>query len=160
MNLGDLIHHLVKGDECGVIEAARLLERYTYDEQIIDALCTVAVQTNSNKVRYALLEVLKHNTGYAYRRFSDDVKRSKNPTIRKNALLNLSLMGCRESKDAVLLGLNDTDPSVRSAAALSNGLYDDREAQEAFEGYFDRLKFQSILESIANRMESLQPQPC
>jgi hypothetical protein len=117
---------------------ARRLATFTDDSQVLDVLCTTAVDTDHHDLREVLIDVLKSNPSGAYVRFSDVALWSKDPVARKHALMNLNLMGCRNAKDAVISGLYDPDASVRKAAAMSAGLYEDRGVHIALENYFEK----------------------
>ena len=124
-------------DNLTKMETARQLEPFTDDSRVMDVLCTAAVYTDHHGLREVLLKVLKTNPKGAYIRFSDYVLWSKDPVARKYALINLSLMECQEAPDAVISGLFDPDASVRKAAAMSAGLYEDKSVDMALEHYFE-----------------------
>ena len=131
------------------METARRLKAYTDDSQVMNVLCTTAVYTDHHGLRETLLDVLKANSAGAYMRFSDYALWSKDPVARRHALVNLSLMGCQVAKDAVISGLYDPDASVRKAAALSAGLYDDQGVYMALEHYFEKHRFELTRSFIA-----------
>lgn len=56
----------------------------------------------------------------------------------KPALINLSLMECRNAKKAVMQGLNDPHRSIRIAAAFNTGLYCDSDVVNSLELFFER----------------------
>lgn len=58
--------------------------------------------------------------------------------MEKLALINLSLMECRNAKKAVMQGLNDPHGSVRIAAAFNTGLYCDSDVVNSLELFFER----------------------
>lgn len=132
------------------IDIARRLEAFTDDSRVMDVLCTAAVYTDHHELREVLLDVLKTNPAGAFTRFSDCALWSKDPVARKHALINLSLMGCREATDAVISGIYDPDASVRQAAAMSAGLYDDKSVRLALENYFENHRFELTLSFIAD----------
>jgi HEAT repeat protein len=88
-------------------------------------------------------------------RFSDYALWSKDPVARKHALMNLSLMGCRHAKDAVISGLYDPDASVRRAAAMSAGLYDDKGVHMALEHYFEKHRYDLTVSFVDGGLEYL-----
>lgn len=140
------------------IQAALVLASFTEDRQVMDALCEAAVSTPSHKVREALIDVLKNNPTGACKRFSDYALWSNNPSCRKWALVNLSLMACRAAKNAVISGLSDPDTSVRKAAAMSTGLYDDKDVLDAQERYFESHRFGLTLSFIGDGIAALKHQ--
>jgi hypothetical protein len=131
------------------IGAAHCLAPFTHDSRVMDALCEAAVSTNSHKVRETLIDVLKTNSAGAGMRFSDDALWSKDPVVRKWALVNLSLLGCSDAKQAVINGLNDPDASVRKAAAMNAGLYADKDVHNELERYFENHRFGLTLSFIS-----------
>lgn len=135
-------------DNSTKIDIAMRLEAFTANSRVMDVLCTAAVYTDHHDLREVLLDVLKTNAAGAYRRFSDYALWSKDPVARKYALMNLSLMGCREAKDAVISGLYDPDVSVRKAAAMSAGLYEDKSVHLALEHYFGNKRLELTLSCI------------
>jgi hypothetical protein len=145
----------VPGDH-RTIQAARMLASCTDDHQVMDALCEAAVSTTSHKVREVLIDVLKTNPAGACRRFSDYALWSDHPSCRKWALVNLSLMACRSAKNAVISGLSDPDASVRKAAALNTGLYDDKDVLDAQERYFEKHRFGLTLSFIGDGIAALK----
>lgn len=157
MNIQQHIDQLISPtDSLRKIEAARCLAPYTDDSHVMDMLCAEAVYTTSNSVREVLIDVLKTNPAGAYQRFSNEALWSKNPAVRKWALANLSLMGCREAKNAVISGLHDPDGSVRKAAALSTGLYMDTDMQNEFEHFFEKHRFDLALSFIADGLKAIR----
>ena len=127
------------------VDAVRSLASYTHESRVMDALCEVAVVTDNIHVREASIEALKSNPAGAQLRFSDIALWSDNPIARKWALVDLSLMGCCDAKDAVISGLYDPDAAVRKAAAMSAGLYTDADVLNALEHYFESHRFSLTL---------------
>ena len=141
MNLQPLIDQLIAfPDDRTAMESVRQLSTHTDDVQVMSALCALAVKAVSHALRNVLIDVLSANPAGAVIRFSDYALWSQNPSERKWALVNLSLMGCREAQDAVISGLYDPDPSVRQAAALSTGLYNDCGVQTALGHCIENLR--------------------
>jgi len=144
-------------DGCQKIEAARALSPYTDQPRVMDALCEAAVNTTDYAVREAIVNVLKvHNPAGASMRFADTALWSSNPVARKWALANLSLLGCRDAKDAVISGLYDPDPAVRKAAAMNAGLYADEGVKMALDHYMQNHRLDLSLSLIADRLQSLR----
>ena len=137
------------------METARRLETFTDNSKVMDVLCTAAVYTDHHGLREVLLDVLKNNPAGAYVRFSDYALWSKDPVARKHALVNLSLMGCREAKNAVISGLYDPDASVRKAAAMSAGLYDDKNVQLVLEHYFETHRLELTFSFISGGLNAM-----
>jgi len=156
MNIHRYLDQLNGSAENEKIEAARCLAPFTHDARVMDALCAEAARTTSHKVRQFLIDVLKSNPAGAYQRFSNEALWSKDAVVRKWALMNLGLMGCREAKNAVISGLHDPDASVRKAAALWAGLYEDKDVQNVLELFFERHRFDLIRSSMAEDLKALR----
>ncbi len=154
MDLQDCLNQMMSlADNHTKIEIARRLKAFTAESRVMDVLCTAAVYTDHHELREVLLEVLKTNSAGAAIRFSDYALWSKDPLARRHALMNLGLMGCRDAKNAVISGLYDPDASVRKAAAMSAGLYDDNGVHKALEHYFEHNRLEltfSLLDSGPN----------
>ena len=160
MNLQHCLNQLMSlADNQKKMETARRLESFTDNTKVMDVLCTAAVYTDHYGLREVLLDVLKNNLAGAYARFSDYALWSKDPVARKHALMNLNLMGCREAIDAVISGLYDPNASVRKAAAMSAGLYDDKNVQIALEHYFETHRFELTFAFIGDGMRSMSKRP-
>jgi HEAT repeat protein len=142
-------------DDRQTIQSARALAGYTDDARVMDALCSAAIYTKSQRVREVLISVLKNNPAGACMRFAEDAQFSANSGRRKWALVNLSLMGCRQANDAVINGLKDADASVRRAAALSTGLYADKKTLRAQERYFENNRFGLTIAFIGEGLAAL-----
>ena len=130
------------------INAICQLGPYIDDSMVLDALCREAIETDSHRVREALIKTLKSNQVEANRRFSQFAICAKDPAHRRWALINLSLMECHYAKEAVMQGLRDTHRSVRFAAAFNTGLYYDSDVVNAFEMFFERNRFLLVLDSL------------
>ena len=139
------------------INAIRRLGPYINDVKVLDALCCEAIETDSHRVREALIKTLKGNQEEANRRFSRIAICAKNPTHRRWALINLSLMECCYAKEAVMQGLRDTHRSVRFAAAFNAGLYYDSDVVNALELFFERKCFLLVLDSVRQAGKPLLP---
>lgn len=138
MQIQQILRRMVDDSETTAkIKGAYGLMPFVHDSRVLDVLCEAAVTTTRHRFRCALIDILKGNAAGACKRFSDDVLWSKNPTARKWALVNLSLMGCKDAKNAVISGLYDPDATVREAAALNVGLYADETVQAVFDRYFE-----------------------
>lgn len=136
------------GKESQRIAAARRLSHLTEDPEVMDALCATAVRTVDYRLREVLIGILKASPAGASMRFIDYAMWASIPAVRQFALLNLSLLECRDAKFAVINGLRDPDASVRRAAALNAGLYKDQGVINALEHYFERHRF-SLTASFA-----------
>jgi hypothetical protein len=139
------------------INAIRRLGAYIEDPVVLDALCREAIETDSHRVREALINTLKSNPNEANQRFTRIVICSKNPTHRRWALINLSLMACRNAKEAVMHGLRDPHRSVRIAAAFNAGLYCDSDVANALELFFERDRPLFIVDSVCQAVKPLLP---
>ena len=139
------------------INAIRHSSPHINDAKVLDVLCREALETDSHHVRNALIQTLKGNPEEANRRFSQIALCAKDPTHRRWALINLSLMECRDAKEAVMQGLRDPRRSVRIAAAFNTGLYDDRDVVNAFEMFFERNRFMLVLDGLCQGGKHLFP---
>jgi len=109
------------------------LEQPASKSHVVDHFCKLAVETTYCDVRDALLETLKDSADEASKRFIAYAMQASDPSVRRRALINLSLMGCYHAPKAVLQGLRDPSREVRIAAAFFAGFYDDEEVQDALE---------------------------
>ena len=158
MDKRDLLSLLNKvSEDHWKINAIRQLGPYIKDAEVQDALCRGAIETASHHVRDALIQTLKGNPDEANRRFSQIALSAKDPTHRRWALINLSLMECRDAKEAIMQGLRDTHRSVRIAAAFNTGLYDDRDVVNALEMFFERNRFMLVLDGLCQAGKRLFP---
>ena len=139
------------------INVIRQLEPYINDAKVLDAMCLEAIQTDSHRVREALIKILKGKPVEANRRFSQIAICANYPAYRRRALTNLSLMECRDAKEAVMHGLSDMHRSVRIAAALNTGLYNDRDVVNALELFFERNRFWLVLDGLRQAGNPLLP---
>jgi len=139
------------------VDAIRRLGLYINDAKVLDALCREAIKTDSHRVREALIKTLKGNQEEANRHFSRIAICAKNPSHRRWALINLSLMECCYAKEAVMQGLRDTHRSVRFAAAFNAGLYYDSDVVNALELFFERNRFLLVLDGLCQAGKPLLP---
>ena len=139
------------------MDIIRQLGPYINDAKVLDALCREAVETDSHRVRDALIQILKGNPVEASRRFSQIAICANYPAHRRWALISLSLMECRDAKEAVMNGLRDRHRSVRIAAAFNAGLYDDREVVNALELFFERDRFWLVIDGLRQAGNPLLP---
>ena len=139
------------------VSAIRRLGPHIDDVKVLDALCHEAIETVSPCVRDELIRTLKNNPGEAKRRFSRIAIGAKDPTQRRWALINLSLMECDDAKEAVMQGLRDTHRSVRFAAAFNAGLYYDSDVVNALELFFERNRFLLVLDALCQAGKPLLP---
>ncbi len=139
------------------INAIHRLGPHIKDAKVLDALCHEAIETVSPCVRDELIRTLKNNRA----RRTDDFSRiaicAKDPTHRRWALINLSLMECDDAKEAVIQGLRDTHRSVRFAAAFNTGLYYDSDVVNALEMFFERNRFLLVLDGLCQAGKPLLP---
>ena len=139
------------------IDAVRQLGPYIDDAEVLDGLCREAIETDSHRVREALIKTLKCNGDQANRRFSHIARCAKDPTDRRWALINLSLMECPNAKEAVLQGLKDPHRSVRIAAAFNAGLYCDTDVVNALELFFERSRPLFVLDGVCQAVKPFLP---
>lgn len=119
------------------IDAVRQLGLYIDDAEVLDVLCREAIETDSHRVREALIKTLKGNQDEANRLFSHIASCAKDSTHRRWALIDLSLMECSNANEAVMQGLRDPHRLVRIAAAFNAGLYCDSDVVNALELFFN-----------------------
>ena len=139
------------------INAIRQSGPYIKDPKVLDRLCREAIETNNHRFREALIKTLKGSPDEANRRFSQIALCAKDPAHRRWALINLSLMACRDAKEAVMQGLRDSHRSVRIAAAFNVGLYDDSDMVNAFEIFFERNRFSLVLDGLRQATKPFLP---
>lgn len=139
------------------IDAVCRLDPHFNDDDVLDLLVREAIDTDSRRVREAAIKTLKENPIEANRRFCRIARCSENPTDRRGALICLSLMECRNAKTAVLQGLNDPHRSVRIAAAVHIGLYNDPDVIDAFELFFERDRPFFIMDGVCSAFKPLVP---
>ena len=139
------------------IDAIRRIGPSINDPDVLDELCREAIETDNHRVREALIKTLKGNEDEANRRFAVTASCAKNPTHRRWALINLSLMECRDAKNAVMQGLQDPHRSVRIAAAFHAGLYCDSDALNAFELFFERDRPLLVIDGVCQAVKPLLP---
>jgi HEAT repeat protein len=65
-------------------------------------------------------------------------------------------MDLQKHIDQVISGLSDPDASVRKAAALNTGLYDDKDVLDAQERYFEKHRFGLTLSFIGDGIAALK----
>ena len=139
------------------VSTIRRLGLHINDAKVLDALCHEAIETVSPCVRDELIRTLKSNRGEANRRFSRIAIRAKDPTHRRWALINLSLMECDDAKEAVIQGLRDPHRLVRFAAAFNAGLYYDSDVVNALELFFERNRFLLVVDGLCQAGKPLLP---
>ena len=139
------------------IDAVHWLGPYIDDAEVLDVLCREAIETDGHLVREALIKTLKGNQDEANQRFSRISIFAKDPTHRRWGLINLSLMECRNAKEAVMQGLRDPHRSVRIAAAFNTGLYCDRDVVNALELFFERNRPLFVFDGVCQAVKPLIP---
>jgi len=78
------------------------------------------------------------------------------PDIRITCIRNDSDGVDRPAHILVHCGLSDPDASVRKAAALNTGLYDDKDVLDAQERYFEKHRFGLTLSFIGDGIAALK----
>lgn len=125
-------------DELQKVSAAKQLEAYLSDTDVVLALCIVTLQTESHRLRSAIIKILKNIEKRVNPYFARVAMRAKSASLRKWALVNLSLMECKNAKPAVMSGLKDSSSLVQQAAVLNIGLYRDTDFLKEVEKFFER----------------------
>lgn len=126
----------------------RKLGAHIDEIDVIRTLCMVSVRTDSHKLRSSIIAMLKNRSGMANQYFSYIAIYAKRSEIRKWALVNLSLMECRDAQIAVTQGLQDRSRDVQQAAALNIGLYQDSDFVREVERFFERNRFEFMFHSL------------
>lgn len=117
------------------------LKDYLSDVDVIRALCLESIQTDSHQLRVAIIDALKSKKDFVNPYFAHMAVNARYATMRKWALVNLSLMECKSAKMAVVNGLRDACGTVQHAAALNIGLYHDTEFLIEVKRFFERNSF-------------------
>ena len=115
---------------------------YLNDVDVVRALCFESIQTDSHELRVAIIDALRSKEDIVNPYFAQMAVNAKYATIRKWALVNLSLMECKSAKWAVVNGLRDASGTVQHAAALNIGLYHDAEFLMEVKKFFERNRFE------------------
>lgn len=118
------------------IDAVSWLEPLINDPMVLECLCATANESIDYRLREAIISTLKKNKTMANRYFIGCANQSSNAVHRRWSLVNLSLMECRTAKEVILKGLKDSSRSIRIAAALNAGLYNDKEFRKALDNFF------------------------
>lgn len=154
-SLMDLVNKV--SEENLTIDAILRLGPYIDDANVLDALCREAIETDDHLIREALIKTLKGNPEETNRRFAKIACDAKDPAHRRWALINLSLMECRNAEEAVMQGLRDPHRSVRIAAAFNAGLYCDNDIVNALELFFERDRTLFLLDGLRDAVRALLP---
>ena len=157
MNKETLIATLFRDiDESKKFSAIRQLEGFLSETDVILALCLVALQTESHELRSSIIQTLKGKADKVNPYFAHMAVNAGNATLRKWALVNLSLMECRSAKAAVISGLRDSSRLVQQAAALNIGLYRDADFLKEVEKFFER---NSSIEILFDSLDTVPLSP-
>jgi len=92
MKLQSLIEKLEGGDDMGRLEAVEQLEDHVSEEYVLQALCAEALKTTCFKLRERIIQALKAQAKQANRYFEKAATESDDASVRRWALLNLSLI--------------------------------------------------------------------
>lgn len=150
----ELLHRIfTTKDESTQIDIVRQLVPFEFEMCVLEALCRIATETDSHRVREAVIKRLKIQPTKANRCFINHAHSEDNPIRQRGALICLGLMGCKTAKDVVLKGLRARSFAVRLAASLNTGLYYDKDALEAFERFFEQNRFGLCLKFIMSLPE-------
>ncbi len=143
-------------DESKKITAVRELEGFLTETDVILALCLVTLQTESHELRSFIIQALKGIADKVNPYFAHMAVNARSATLRKWALVNLSLMECKSAKTAVISGLRDSSSLVQHAAALNIGLYRDADFLKEVEIFFER---NNAVELIFDSSDPVPPSP-
>jgi len=125
-------------DESEKKSAVRKLQNLLTETDVVLALCLVTLQTESHELRSYIIQALKSIAETVNPYFARMAVNAQSATMRKWALVNLSLMECKNAKTAVMSGLRDSSHLVQQAAALNIGLYRDPDFLKEVEVFFER----------------------
>lgn len=123
------------------ILVVRKLIAFLNDDDVVWTLCFKSIQTDSHELRVAIIDALRSKEDMVNPYFAHMAVNAKCATMRKWALVNLSMMGCKSAKRAVVCGLRDASGTVQHAAALNIGLYHDTEFLMEVKQFFERNNF-------------------
>ena len=142
MYIDSIIRDLHEGlSEEAKIRAVDQLKPHLDNCLVLTALCCASLKTDSARLREHLIAALRSAATIANLCFKHAAERSNCARTRRWAFLNLSMMGCRTAKQAVIAGLNDPKREVWEAAALNIGLYQDHDYLLEVERFFERHRF-------------------
>jgi len=132
-----------RSEEAKQLRMVHELQPHVNNRQVLEGLCAMAVSPVRAKVREAILMILQPVAESANQWFARAARLSDNRLRRRLALVNLSLMECTvpEARQVVLQGLADPDHEIQRAAALSAGLFNDREFLAAVDLFLERNRF-------------------
>ena len=133
--IDSLMHEPSDGQKLLVV---RKLIAFLNDDDVVWMLCFKSIQTDSHELREAIIDVLRSKEDMVNPYFAHMAVNAKCATMRKWALVNLSMMECKSAKQAVVCGLRDASSAVQHAAALSIGLYHDTEFFMELKQFFER----------------------
>lgn len=130
-------------EEAKQLHMVHKLQSHVNDRNVLEGLCALAVSPVRAKVREAILMILQPVADSANQWFVRTAGLSDSTLRRRLALVNLSLMECTapEARQVVLKGLADPDQGIQHAAALSAGLFNDREFLAAVDLFLERNRF-------------------
>lgn len=129
------------------IETVNMLNKSKNDKRLLEDMYRMTIQNGTPSLTEAISVALNQNDSEACRRICDIALNFEDPTCRRWALVYLSLMEYRNAREAVLMGLQDHDPSVQLAAAFNTSLYcGDDDIREAAKIFFERRRIFFILD--------------
>lgn len=120
------------------ISIVQKLKAFLDELDVLRALCFESIQTDSHELRAAIIDTLRSKEDVVNPYFAHMAVNAKCTTLRKWALVNLSLMACKSARAAVVNGLHDSSGTVQHAAALNIGLYHDTEFLMEVKQFFER----------------------
>jgi hypothetical protein len=154
MDLNKLLIEITKDVDMQQKELIEFSQKHGSDE-MTKKLCVVAIETMDNEVRYAILDLLKTQFAKKASDLFADYAANGTDRQRKWAFVNLSLLECGTKRDLVLKGLKDPVASVRGAAALNAGLYNDDVFVKGIVDYFQNHKHDKLQEFISRTSEKV-----
>jgi hypothetical protein len=123
---------------------------------MLDSQCRLAIDSIDHKQRDQILNRLSDYSEEACRRFADMALNADTIHTRKQALINLGLLECKNARDAIMAGLQDNHSEIAMAAALSIGLYDDPDFLKAAERCLEFHRFALVRIACRQFIDSLK----
>lgn len=136
------------GNKIKQIEALQNATHFELTDEMVAAVCKVAIETFETKVRQAAIDLLRLKAEEEAANIFSMFAQKGNDRQRRWAFMNLALIQCRSKMEIVLKGLVDPVNSVQRAAAMNVGLYQDQDFLKAIESYFEHNLHAFFHESI------------
>jgi hypothetical protein len=144
------------GDEFDRVQMAQAATQEVLTDDMVAAMCDLAIKTLEMDVRLAVLEMLELKAAERAADYFSVIALNGTDRQRRWAYMNLSLIECRSKKEVVIRGLYDLDPAVRRAAAMSAGLYLDDDFLQAIIFYFERSEYDYLSDIIFHTPERIR----